>query len=167
MTETTYSHGDLVEAVRDDTVIRGRASASFGKHLLGLSGRIMEELEENGFTLTVIEKAAPKNVLPTEAGVYADREGDFLIVYEDGDVQSVEVAKEGQSVKRRPIAADSDFAPFTRVEPVPVTAKKVLDALWELNDPAHSVVDTAEKTAVLTLRDLLQIANDYGVELHS
>lgn len=164
---TEYNEGDLVEAVKGDTVIRGRlAPESFGCGfgIVGM-GWPLNSLERVGFTLTVIEKAAPKNVLPTEAGVYADREGDFLIVYEDGDVQSVEVAKGHQSAKRMPIAVDSDFAPYTRLEPVPVTVKKVLDALWELNDPANTVVATTEKTPVLVWNDLVQIGRAFDVEM--
>lgn len=128
---TEYNEGDLVEAVRDDTVIRGRAVASFGKHLLGLSGRIMEELENNGFTLTVIEKAAPKNVLPTEAGFYVgnyDKSPSGKILIE------LLNSPEGQWVDN----TDSRYLDvewvqklgnLTRLEAVPVTAKAVIETV--------------------------------------
>lgn len=124
---TEYNEGDLVEAVKGETVIRGRATASYGKHLLGRSGRIMEELEDNGFILTVIEKAAPKNVLPTEPGIYVTEGSEvwekvplFLLGDQSWQFANGEDASEAA-------ANWGTKAPLTKLEPVPVTAKKVIE----------------------------------------
>lgn len=66
---STYNEGDLVEAVKGDTVIGGRVSLALdGRVIIGESSRSVGVLENEGFTVTVIERAKPK--LPTEPGVY-------------------------------------------------------------------------------------------------
>lgn len=120
---TKYNDGDLVEAVKGETRLTGRLAPEIigsGFGIVGM-GWPLDALERDGFTLTVIEKAAPKNVLPTETGWYLDRYhrafhfNASTELYWWGDSQPIE-------------HVDRLIAPFTRLEPVPVTAKKVYDS---------------------------------------
>lgn len=121
-----YNEGDLVEAVKGEEVVRGRLRAPEsvnGRYLaIGTNALSTATYEAKGFTLTVIEKAAPK--LPTEPGLYI----------ESGKAHSYTNIWSLSANGRWLCAAASkydgraeEFAPFTRLEPVPVTAKKVLD----------------------------------------
>jgi len=111
-----YNEGDLIEAVKGDTVIRGRLRGSgiagFRDLWVGDYTRLVSILPGAGYALTVIEKAKPK--LPEEPGVYVDKDGDpWKLPDESGTL--------------RP-----EYAPYTRVEPVAETAKKVLDRVSEI-----------------------------------
>lgn len=56
---TKYNEGDLLEAVKGETVIRGRANkATPGDTWVGDSNRLTDVLKLDGFTITVIERAA-------------------------------------------------------------------------------------------------------------
>lgn len=102
--------GDLVEAVKGEDVIRGRARLAGEDYMwwIGASGRSAGNLEALGFTLTVVEKAAPP--LPTEPGLYVDKDGDPW-----------------RFLGGRPL--NREWAPYTRLEPVPETVKRVADYL--------------------------------------
>lgn len=65
---TEFSEGDLIEASKGDTVIRGRVVPLGGGLTIQAGGWDVDSFERSGFTLTVIEKAAP--ALPTEPGAY-------------------------------------------------------------------------------------------------
>lgn len=137
---TEYTPGDLVEAVKGETVIRGRLHG-LGDHLwVGDSGRTPENVESYGFTITVIEKAAPVVVLPTEPGLYTTDIKDLptsLPLYrlnENGEWSTI-WAHIGEQT-RAPAEILDGIKPgiLTRLEPVSETAKKVLDRVgkvWE------------------------------------
>ena len=75
MSANEYNAGEIWEAVKGETVTRGRLHLN-GKYLwVGDSGRTPENLESYGFTLSIIEKAVAVFVLPTEPGWYLDRNG--------------------------------------------------------------------------------------------
>lgn len=115
---TEFSEGDLIEATKGDTVIRGRVSST---GVLVETGRSLQGLREQGFTLTPIEKAAP--ALPTEPGFYLDGQGDVWRLTTSGNWSCPTAPSEDGHAKT--------YAPFTRLEPVADTAKKVLDAVRE------------------------------------
>lgn len=124
---TEYTAGDLVEAVKGESVIRGRLKADeLGLHLwVGDSGRTPENIESYGFTLSIIEKAAAVVVLPTEDGLYLDADGDPWRLMDDRWLYLP-----GRTLSRQAFS----YAPFTRLEPVSETAKKVLGRVgkvWE------------------------------------
>ena len=139
---TEYTAGDLVEAVKGETVTRGRLKADGDYLWVGDSGRTPENLESYGFTLSIIEKAAAVVVLPTEPGWYLDKDKDIWTLTDSGTW--IDEWGNLEDPKR--------WAPLTRLEPVSVTAKKVLDRVrkvWPLyND-----------------RDLEVLAAEFGVEL--
>ena len=153
---TEYTPGDLVEAVKGETVIRGRLHG-LGDHLwVGDSGRTPENVESYGFTITVIEKAAPVVVLPTEPGLYTTDIKDLptsLPLYrlnENGEWSTI-WAHIGEQT-RAPAEILDGIKPgiLTRLEPVSETAKKVLDRVrktWGMN----------------RIRDLDDIGADFGV----
>ena len=146
-----YNEGDLVEAVMGETVIRGRLSSA-GKYLwVGDSGRTPENIESYGFTVSIIEKAPPKVVLPTEPGFYitAYNDPDVFELYLSGDWFLGDVA-----ISEARVICDGGNQ-LTRLEPVPETAKKVLDRLdvWEI----HEGADSREVFA--------KVAKEFGVEL--
>ena len=129
---TEYNEGDLVEAVKGNTVIRGPLVniGVLGRSLclkltLGLETDIIH-LEANGYTITVIEKALPKVVLPTQPGIYQDAGGRLWMRGEDRT-----------DISPQPFWWELDGGltgipvdlPLTPLEPASETAKKVLKAL--------------------------------------
>ena len=85
--------------------------------------RLTQELSKVG--ATVIEKAAPKVVLPTEVGFYLSRESKLWTLEVNG------YWRDDDDYTKRPDEAEA-HAPFTRLEPRAVTAKAVLDRLVDL-----------------------------------
>ena len=69
---TEFKEGDLVEAVKGESVVRGRArqgtGAASGYLFLGDSGAIEEFYVRRGWTVTLIDHPLQ---LPTEPGVYS------------------------------------------------------------------------------------------------
>lgn len=128
---TEYNAGDLVEAVKGDTVIRARLEASglrpgaIGRTSVPGIGRSPEELEQFGFTVETIERATPP--LPTEPGFYLNRRKELWTLENNGSWRNDYDDPESP-------AAVFNSAPLTRLEPVADTAKKVLDALSEYLD---------------------------------
>ena len=149
MSANEYTAGDLVEAIKGETVIRGRLKTDeLGLHLwVGDSGRTPENLESYGFTLSIIEKAAAVVVLPTEPGVYLDKDEDIWSVNGFGSLRFLM----GYSVFGNP----ENYAPFTRLEPVSETAKKVLDRV-----NGYGIDNELDFEPFLK-----KIAADFGVEL--
>ena len=150
-TMTEYNEGDLVEAVKGNTAIRGPLVNIWGlgrslclKLSLGLLTDIIY-LEANGYKITVIEKAPPKVVLPTEPGVYADRANDTWVL--NGRLQWMCPESPGDNDNA------AAYAPFTPLKPVSETAKKVLEYL--------------EDSAVIDVRDsrCAGVRARFGVEL--
>jgi len=126
-----WKEGDLVEAVKGETVIRGRLISRGNGLVLNLTLAIASDiphLEANGYTLTRVEHV--KSELPTEPGVYEDREGDAWLLAANCEWHclTVDLRHVGKPIEFDP----SLYAPFTRIEPVPVTAKKVLDRVSQI-----------------------------------
>jgi hypothetical protein len=124
-----FAEGDLVEAVKTEiassTLLRGVLKSTgwendFILQAQGFSPEI-NELEAKGFTLTLIEKATPP--LPTQQGWYTDQEGDIWRVDSFARLWCIGSVEDDEN--------PSDYAPFTRLEPVAETAKKVLDRVLE------------------------------------
>ena len=142
---TEYTAGDLVEAVKGESLVRGRLVESLGILGLGADGGTIHWYEYRGYTITVIEKATPVVVLPTEPGLYQDCEGDpwrlgrlgwKLLTSDPPDAFKPE-----------------EHVPFTRLAPVSETAKKVLDRVAK-------VWPWSTSTTMLN-----RVAIDFGVEL--
>ena len=120
-----YSEGDLIEAVKGETVIRGRLDFKLELELsLALRSDVLH-LKANGYTVRTIEKAAPLVVLPTEYGYYLDYEGH---IWELSNLWFKRLFDDEDSAE--------DYAPFTPLAPVSETAKKVLDRVngWWSHD---------------------------------
>ena len=73
---TEYNEGDLVEAVKGESVVRGRIHqggeyrGNRGYRYLGDSGALDEVYLKGGWTVTVIEKAAAVPFVNIEVPVY-------------------------------------------------------------------------------------------------
>ena len=143
-TMTEYTAGDLVEAVKGETLTRGRLWKGDNLFWLGASGRTVSRFLEDGFTITVIEKAAPVVVLPTEQGAYRDAIGNYWNLSGAGVWYGF--YGESKGVLENP--------PLRRLEPVSETAKKVLDR-----------VRTTAGIGLNLHEDLKVIAGQFGVEL--
>lgn len=128
-----YNVGDTAEAVNGLSRLHGKVvSASNGPGIYdptGLGTWGIKWLEDQGFTVTVTEKAPL--VIPTEPGHYVDK---------DGDVWTISEADEYPMSKH--------YAPFTRLETVPETASKVLDRIIEEFGVFHWVEKIAKEFGV-------------------
>ena len=131
-----YNAGEIWEAVKGETVTRGRLTR-LGDYLwVGDSGRTPENLESYGFTLSIVEKAAAVVVLPTEPGAYKDVDRHSVIV----------LNHTGQWLNED--GAHLTMAPgtkLTRLEPVSETAKKVLDRVFGMTLGGASVLAATER----------------------
>lgn len=115
----TFNEGDLIEATKGDTVIRGKAwNDCTGTLNIGGTGWSVERIEARGYAVTLIEKAAP--ALPTEPGVYRSRTGELWAIEGEGE----RLKWVGEDFIR---VDPNNYVPFIRLEPVADTAKKVLD----------------------------------------
>lgn len=118
-----YNEGDLVEAVKGEDHRIGRVTVP-GAHQR-MQGYCLHRYEEDGWTLTVIERAKP--VLPTEPGAYAYDGWSSVAVRNDiGQWRD----DSGNPLTLR----NQDAGKLTRLEPVAETVKKVLDALGDYLD---------------------------------
>ena len=151
---TEYNEGDRVRAEKNSTVIEGTLWGC-EELFVGLSRRTVAHLLTDGFTITVIEKAAPVVVLPTEPGLYSASE--FPI---EEDYGPYRLGKAGKWCEVGSSSCTTEFmgkvGTLTRLEPVPETAKKVLErvrAYWDFQPPFN----------VGLALDI--IAKDFGVEL--
>ena len=132
---TEYNEGDLVEAVKGTDVRRGLVTTPSGHLHAKLQSKCLHNYEAEGWTLTVIEKAAPKNVLPTEAGFYVgdyDRSPSGKIL-----IELLGTAEWVDNTDSRYLDVEwvQKLGNLTRLEPVPVTAAKVIDATLANVDP--------------------------------
>ena len=150
--KTDFSVGDLVEARKGERVIRDRIYAGpyefrylgepsvFGPSSVGW-------FRDQGFTLSLVEAATP---LPTEPGIYADIEGDPWKLNATTDDYEARWSF-GNEYKTR--AQVSQHVPFTRLEPVPDTARKVIDAtIRTFNSKGGNIVDA-----------LISVSQEFGV----
>lgn len=145
---STFREGDLVEAVRGDAVIRDRVG---DLEFLDVAGQSIRALKRQGFTVTLIERANP---LPTEPGVYAAATSAFSLHnsrlftlnshgkwWEDGKPATADTMR----FLSEWVAQGS----LTRLEPVPDTARKVLDAVEEAMDRCDWPLSIDDSEAVL------------------
>lgn len=149
MTETV-SEGDLVEAVKGETVFRGRVQLIKGMAILPIpclapeSTTFLRNYELEGFTITVIEKAAPK----IEAGFYTTTNWGG-VAWEIRD----------QEPRVRCVSSGTDwvsstayeFTKWVRLEPRADTAKAIINRL--------------ERRTKGVASELVDIAAEYGVTL--
>lgn len=112
-----YNEGDLVEAVKGEDHRIGRVTVP-GTHQR-MQGYCLHRYKEDGWTVTVIERAKP--ALPTAEGWYLDRQGDCWHLNASGSWY----CPSSPSDDARPQV----YVPFTRLEPVADTAKRVLAAI--------------------------------------
>ena len=121
-----YNEGDLVEAVKGETVIRGLLVNICGlgrslclKLTLGIETDLIH-LEANGFTITVIEKAAPVVVLPKSTVKFASGP---IVMWKENLLGWVITGHD--DVWGNPDLIIKTFgSDFTILEPVSETAKK-------------------------------------------
>lgn len=136
-----YNVGDLVEAVRGEDVARSRLVQSRFKANTGEPGLFLEkfpgipyvnsdEAGRRGWTFRVIEKTAPP--LPTEPGWYLSCDG-FPWEVQTNEHGSPEWYCDNSFVA---LNVATQYAPFTRLEPVPATARRVINRLLEELDEA-------------------------------
>lgn len=130
--------GDRVRVERDDACAEfvvdevthsGRWVAGMGKYFLAAEG----------WTLYV--PARPEPALPTEPGVYEAAAYPIARGYAPYIIEYGVLRESGTTVTVNATEA-AEIGPFTRLEPVPITAKKVLDALIEEfgADPKNSYI---------------------------
>jgi hypothetical protein len=78
----------------------------------------------------LLDRPKPPVVLPTEPGVYTDKQGDVWLVF-DGSLRCLESPADTKNA--------SSYAPFTKLEPVADTAARVLNALApQIQHPADN-----------------------------
>lgn len=153
-----FREGDLVEAVKGERRVVDRVKFSSGSlifprglyigdpQLLGPSS--IYSFLNAGFTVTVIERA--KSALPTEPGVYAPLGKAPL-----HDVRIFQLCNNGAwfegdvRVGEAELQAFDDEVRLTRLEPVPVTARRVLDAVEEAMDRCDWPLSIDDSEAVL------------------
>ena len=130
-----FNEGDLVEVERGEELYRGRwrQEAIFG--YLPNVALDWDDLDAAGYTVTVIEKAAPP--LPTEPGHYEDANGrHWLHQIHDGSAygapdRDVDRWFNPDGVVENPTRIAGTLF-LTKLEPVPVTAKRVLASIERL-----------------------------------
>lgn len=129
-----FQEGDPVEAVNGETRIVARLEARDGGLFFTGWGRGTNSAECDGFTLTLIERPVSKVELPTEPGVYLGSvlRGMPMWLTADGH---------WYTAKSR-VYEPERHAPFTKLEPVSVTAEKVLDAVKADIHPGHMGTST-------------------------
>lgn len=153
-----FHEGDLVRIERDHVIVQDRLASSAsapGRLYLPAQkgGTYVDALRTHGWKVTVIERAKP--ALPTEPGLYCVG-GNTTGV---GGTVQLNVDKEwwwvGNEYQPQPKKIDAGYiteflAPLTRLEPVPETAKKVLDRLsswWEFGPPQNFLDEFAAVAA--------------------
>ena len=120
---TEYNEGDLVEAIKGDSFMRARLIEVHGLLVLEALGGTIQWYEKNGWTTAVIETAPPKVVLPKATVMF---NGGFVATWWDESlswsITGADRAWGDPDEILRHFGSD-----FTILEPVPETAKKVLD----------------------------------------
>ena len=144
-----FNVGDLVEARKGETRIVARLLWS-GDCLFfdGWGAGVLSAVDQ-GFTLSLVEAATPP--LPTEPGVYLDKWGDTWQLSEE-TIAFAERWFLGSDFMTHNVARG--YAPFTKLESVPDTAKKVIDAtIRTFNSKGGNIVDA-----------LMSVSQEFGVE---
>jgi len=151
-----FNVGDLVEARKGECIIRDRVQVSErwpDSLFLGDSpyAEILNWYTVHGFTLSLVEAATPP--LPTEEGA--------IITWNKGYAQETAVLEKtnqwlynGNNFETAEIEQAIDGHPFTRLEPVPDIARKVIDAtIRTFNSKGGNIVDA-----------LMSVSQEFGVE---
>lgn len=143
---TEFKVGDKIHAKNYDTEIIATLCESAGDVYLGASGWALSTILADFWEVTLVESAPEP--LPTEEGWYVafDRLANEPFVVE---------IRSGNSrfwYRGNPLGNPERFAPFTRLEPVPDTASRVINRL----------VEQAEMHGE-ELWGVQQIKNDFGV----
>jgi len=149
MSEIEYHEGDVVLAVKGGTVIRGRLDHRAELKLTRALSSDMPHLKANGYAVTVIERAKPG--LPTEPGAYRDKDDDLWLLDRNGkwgDFSLMELPPSEDDTR-----TPHRYAPFTRLEPVAETAKKVLARFMDVWVDSENSVNA----------DVRQVAAEFGV----
>ena len=121
-----YAEGDFVEAVKGRTRISGVLSTDFSGLRIADAGWSIESLKYEGFTVTVIERAKP--ALPDVPGTVISWKAAYftgLAVLEKAN----QWLYNGVNLNNAAMLQEIEGNAFTRLAPVPETAKKVLDAV--------------------------------------
>lgn len=146
-----FKEGDLVEAVKGETVVRGRLVEplkSADDFWVGDSTKLLSGLRYCGFAVSLVERAQPE--LPTEPGIYLDGRGNVAQLTADTtDYEERWFNEYGQYMTHTEVR---ERAPFTRLEPVADTARKVLDRVRGLFGEG-----------ALMLNEVDDIAEEFGV----
>lgn len=160
---TEYNEGDLVEAVKGDTVIRGRVNRHGELNLTMALTSDMLHLKANGYTVTLVQRATPP--LPDVNGIYFPRRTFEPHIRVVTRAQGIWYDATGEPLD------DDDFdwlnrrhasGDLTHFEPVPVTAKRVLDAVRKtLTLPKDGKRPNGE--FIVTYDQIEAIAAEFGV----
>ena len=132
---TDFAEGDLVEAVKGDTVIRGRLDHRAELKLTMALASDMLHLKASGYVVTVVERATPP--LPTEMySVIRYRSFLPLVRHEDGLWYHVGfqgyMHKDGSQVGRTSAQVVAERGTnFEVLEPASIIVKRISDWLWE------------------------------------
>lgn len=171
---TEYNEGDLVEAVKGESVIRGYLD-SYRDIVTENVTHTPHFLAECGWTLTVIERATPP--LPTEPGWYMARYGEpnytILQLCFDTDCRESASGPHWYHPKQDRVLSTEDltdhYLPLTRLEPVPVTHARILPSLEEIARcisprPEGSKASAVSTTDVMEGRRILaNLIAEFGV----
>ena len=152
MTKTPIEPGDILEGdtIRAEyiTIMNG---PSAHEYVANRSGELWVE-DASHFLL---DRPKPPVVLPTEPGSYSDSSGDLWIMGESGLLIRVAVqqllaldgALEPYDHEKFGEPAPYLHAPFTKLEPVAETARKMRDAILAEFDMDLSYYDTVRRVA--------------------
>ena len=144
---STAKIGDLVKLERGDEVLIFRVSGvNSVTHWISGAG---------GWSLFV--QSPPAVVLPTERGAYHTSTGSLFVLNAKGDWLDFSLG--GGGVNNR-AANNPAYHPFTRLEPVPVTAKKVLDRIVA---ESRSTVTPMRHELSIGISAVNMIAREHGV----
>ncbi len=159
MSESDLHEGDLVEAVKGETVIRGRLrvpvidNPEAGLFWIGDSGSLLKGMFTLGFTVTRIERAKP--ALPTANGLYRSATGGLWQINSERGLISVTNPSMCEDA--------TEFAPFTRLEPVAETAARFAARLHTVVQPKIDSSWYTKTTARKILEQADAIAAEFGV----
>lgn len=167
-----YNEGDLVEAVKGETVIRGRlirSALTTNRHIIEIphlptdQTPWIETYTNDGYTVTVIERA--KSALPTEPGLFV--RGD--VPRQNAAV--ISLLGDGTWVRQDKIPADVEMLRewhqqgiLTRLEPVAETAARFAARLHTVVQPKIESSWYTKSTAKAILKQADEIAADFEAE---
>ena len=118
-----YNEGDKISATIGTAELTGDVTFEFlaGAATIKDSGMFLRSLEASGWDVVITEPAPRKWVMPTEYGYYLDTEGE---VWELSNLWFHRLFDLEDSAE--------DYGPFVPLEPVPATAKVLLDRMTDL-----------------------------------